>query len=198
MGVTRWLVLALALGGGCGPAAPRDAVAYLPAGAEGETIWFVERRSRREYLVVCHSRRTPPCVRTTPTSARTTEQLEAWAATGGTVVRAPRAEPTTPPDETPASPTAPATGTPDERPAEALTTGRLRFDATPWCHVSVDGTVLGQTPIVDHELSVGAHLLRCQNEELRADHTMTIEIRPGELTRRRISLPPGVGETAHP
>ncbi len=66
--------------------------------------------------------------------------------------------------------------------------GALTFDARPWCIVSVDGRRLGQTPIVNVPLSSGSHTVSCANPELNVTRRVNITVRPGETTRRRISL----------
>jgi serine/threonine-protein kinase len=66
--------------------------------------------------------------------------------------------------------------------------GTLTFDARPWCQVAIDGTPVGQTPIVNRSLPAGRHSIRCTNPELGVTRTINVEIRPGEPTRQRISL----------
>ncbi|MCC7540012.1 MAG: serine/threonine protein kinase [Deltaproteobacteria bacterium] len=96
-------------------------------------------------------------------------------AVGGTTPATPR-EPTRP--ERPERPETPAPSGP----------GRLTFGAVPWCNVTIDGRRVGQTPIVNHELSAGNHTLVCQNPELGVTRTITVHIDPGQTARRRIVL----------
>ncbi len=66
--------------------------------------------------------------------------------------------------------------------------GQLTFDARPWCQVSIDGSGVGQTPIVNRTLPSGHHRITCTNPDLGVTRTVNVEIRPGETTRQRISL----------
>jgi serine/threonine-protein kinase len=76
----------------------------------------------------------------------------------------------------------------DDTPAPAGGPGKLTFDARPWCNVSVDGRRLGQTPIVNHTLPSGSHRITCANPELGVSRNLTVDIEPGETTRRRLDL----------
>jgi serine/threonine-protein kinase len=66
--------------------------------------------------------------------------------------------------------------------------GQLTFDARPWCQVSIDGSPVGQTPIVNRTLPSGSHRITCTNPDLGASRTLTVQIRAGETTRQRIDL----------
>ncbi len=66
--------------------------------------------------------------------------------------------------------------------------GTLRFDARPWCNVSIDGRNVGQTPIVNQVLEAGPHRLTCTNPELGVTRNLRVNIQPGETTRRRLDL----------
>ncbi|MEM9191585.1 MAG: serine/threonine-protein kinase [Myxococcota bacterium] len=84
----------------------------------------------------------------------------------------------------------PAAGRPTMMVADAPVAagpGRLTFDARPWCNVAIDGSPVGQTPIVNRTLSAGTHRVTCRNPEL-GTRTVTVTIRPGETPRQRISL----------
>ena len=66
--------------------------------------------------------------------------------------------------------------------------GALTFDARPWCNVSIDGTAVGQTPIVNRQLPAGRHRITCTNPDLGVTRNVNVEIQPGQTTRQRISL----------
>jgi serine/threonine-protein kinase len=66
--------------------------------------------------------------------------------------------------------------------------GAVTINATPWCNVSIDGRRVGETPIVNHTLSSGRHSVVCTNPDTGASRTVSIEVRPGETTRTRITL----------
>ena len=72
--------------------------------------------------------------------------------------------------------------------AAAAGPGQITIDARPWCNVTIDGRSLGQTPIVNHSIASGRHTVVCTNPELDASRTVSVEVRPGETTRTRISL----------
>jgi serine/threonine-protein kinase len=65
--------------------------------------------------------------------------------------------------------------------------GMVTINATPWCEVSIDGRRIGETPIVNHSLPSGRHSVVCTNPEA-GSRTVSIEVRPGETTRTRITL----------
>jgi serine/threonine-protein kinase len=66
--------------------------------------------------------------------------------------------------------------------------GFLTFAATPWCNVTIDGQPVGQTPIVNKELTAGRHRVVCSNPEVGRTETITVDIQPGQTTRQRINL----------
>jgi len=80
---------------------------------------------------------------------------------------------------------APATAAPDPAVAE---TGLLNLDTTPWSIVSVNGRVLGQTPVVGASLPVGTHSLVLSNPEQSIRTTYQVTISAGKTTARRIGL----------
>lgn len=66
--------------------------------------------------------------------------------------------------------------------------GTLTFDARPWCNVSIDGQNVGQTPIVNRSIPAGSHRITCVNPELGVTRTISVDVEPGQPTRRRIDL----------
>ncbi len=73
-------------------------------------------------------------------------------------------------------------------PAPAGGPGKLIFDARPWCNVKIDGTSVGQTPIVNRPLPSGPHHITCTNPELHVTRNVTLQIQAGQTTRQRINL----------
>ncbi len=65
--------------------------------------------------------------------------------------------------------------------------GRLTFNSTPWCNVSVDGRNAGQTPVVNFQLSPGRHTIVCENPQA-GTRRIPINIAPGETVRRSITF----------
>jgi len=80
---------------------------------------------------------------------------------------------------------APSTSTPRSREgtpvrkAVAVAKGTLEFRIRPYAVVSLDGKVLGQTPLDAVEVSVGRHTVRLVNKELGKDVTRTVEVKAG-------------------
>ncbi|MFK7990710.1 MAG: PEGA domain-containing protein [Sandaracinaceae bacterium] len=65
--------------------------------------------------------------------------------------------------------------------------GRLTFNSTPWCNVSIDGRNAGQTPVVNFQLSAGRHTIVCTNPTAGTQR-VTVNIPPGQTVRRAITL----------
>jgi serine/threonine-protein kinase len=66
--------------------------------------------------------------------------------------------------------------------------GRLNLDTSPWSIVSINGRVLGQTPIVGAVLPAGTHTLVLTNPEQGLKTTYQVTITAGRTTARRIGL----------
>lgn len=62
--------------------------------------------------------------------------------------------------------------------------GMLNFDSAPWARVSVDGRVLGVTPLRGVHLPAGTHQLRLDNSELGTSTTFVVEIKAGQSVSR--------------
>jgi hypothetical protein len=159
-------------------------VAYTPAGMGGNAVFFVEERGdgdRRQFVVMCHPERTPPCARVVPGTIRNEASLTAWVESQAAFERRVRPRPrvraimgprvrTPVPlvDEEGASATAQAEEVVDARtpPQEAPPpevrpgTGIVNI-VTPggWANVyDGEGHFLGQTPI-QLRLAEGEHTL---------------------------------------
>lgn len=68
------------------------------------------------------------------------------------------------------------------------TSGFLSLVTSPWTQVSLGGRDLGTTPLVRVRLPVGHHVLRLVNEEEGISEQYEVEIRPAEITTRRLGL----------
>jgi serine/threonine protein kinase len=78
----------------------------------------------------------------------------------------------------------------EEQPAEQPASnapGRLTFNSTPWCNVTIGGRSLGETPLVNHELPAGRHTVVCTNPQA-GERRVTVNIPPGESVRRAITF----------
>jgi hypothetical protein len=65
--------------------------------------------------------------------------------------------------------------------------GALNFDSSPWARVSIEGRVLGVTPLRGVHLPAGTHQLRLENSELGTSQTVVVEIKPGQSVSRFVS-----------
>ncbi|MCC6747210.1 MAG: serine/threonine protein kinase [Deltaproteobacteria bacterium] len=72
----------------------------------------------------------------------------------------------------------------------SATTARARLDvnAVPWAQVYVDGQLRGETPIQGLLLPAGRHRVRLVNPKLNLSSSFTVQLRPGELTRKVVRL----------
>ena len=88
---------AIALGALLVACGPTERVVYRPGGMTGDSVVFVEERDtregRRQYLVLCHPARVPPCVRVAPETKRSETDIEEWLASDTTPRRGPRPVP---------------------------------------------------------------------------------------------------------
>jgi len=66
--------------------------------------------------------------------------------------------------------------------------GFLTIDTSPWAMVSVNGKLLGQTPLVGVKLPSGTQVLSLKNPELGIQTTYTVTIEPGKTAARRIGI----------
>ena len=66
--------------------------------------------------------------------------------------------------------------------------GFLTLDSTPWSDVSVDGTPVGQTPVVRVKLPAGPHVLTLVNREQGLSTTYQVTIEAGKTSVRRVGL----------
>ncbi len=78
------------------------------------------------------------------------------------------------------APTAPATA--------AAEPGFLTFDTYPFTKVSENGRVLGTTPLVRVSLPPGAHTLTVENADQGIKSAVTVTIKSGETTTKRVGL----------
>jgi serine/threonine-protein kinase len=105
--------------------------------------------------------------------------------------RKPNASLRTSPSATPPHPSAPLSTTappvvPAPAPAEALP-GTLKLRIVPWAEVSLDGRLLGTTPLRPLPVSPGAHTIRLQHPSYRPLQK-TVRVRSGETTVLEVDL----------
>ena len=98
-------------------------------------------------------------------------------------------EPTRAPLPVDAPPAAAVTPPPSPAPTHAAVEfGFLTIDTTPWSYVTVDGTPLGQTPIVRAKLTAGPHTLTLVNGERGISTTYQVRIDAGKTSVKRLGL----------
>jgi hypothetical protein len=78
---------------------------------------------------------------------------------------------------------------PAKQPAKPAGKGTLRIVSEPSCEVIVDGKARGSTPIAKIELSAGKHRVQLINSRFGIDRSYTVEIKPGEVTKKRYNFP---------
>jgi serine/threonine-protein kinase len=72
--------------------------------------------------------------------------------------------------------------------APAVATGLAQLGCTPSaCSVSVDGNDVGDTPILELELSAGAHTVVFTNNETKTTTTRRLTVAPGETTKLSVT-----------
>jgi hypothetical protein len=68
--------------------------------------------------------------------------------------------------------------------------GRVTIDAAPqWCNVTIDGHLVGPTPLANYELSAGSHVVRCETSGGLA-RTFPVQIYEGSTTRHKFTTSP--------
>ncbi len=72
-------------------------------------------------------------------------------------------------------------------------TGTLQIQTVPWSQVTVNGRMVGNTPQQAISLPPGNHQVTLVNPEFNIRHTIMVQIRAGETTRRIERLPIGGG-----
>jgi serine/threonine-protein kinase len=73
-------------------------------------------------------------------------------------------------------------------PPPATGDGYLTLMTSPWTTVTLDGRVLGDTPLVRERLPAGHHRLRLVNEDEGISESYDVDIVAGETTTRRLGL----------
>jgi serine/threonine-protein kinase len=69
-------------------------------------------------------------------------------------------------------------------------TGRLYFNAIPYCNVTIDGRPYGVTPLVGVEIPAGRHTIRCSSPPIGVTKTVPVNIPPNGTVRHQIKLSP--------
>jgi hypothetical protein len=73
-------------------------------------------------------------------------------------------------------------------PETAADIGYLTIDTTPWSIVSLNGQVLGQTPLIGVRLPIGTQYLMLRNPDSETITRYAVTIEAGKTTSRRIGL----------
>jgi serine/threonine protein kinase len=77
---------------------------------------------------------------------------------------------------------------PKDKPPVNLPPGELRLSSNPSCEVLVDGKARGATPLGGIMLSPGKHKVQLVNSRFKIDQTYTVEIKSGEVTKKKFDL----------
>jgi len=82
----------------------------------------------------------------------------------------------------------PAAASPKPADNAKTATGLLRLNSRPWSEVTIDGKVVGNTPLMNHALPAGPHTVRLSNPQFRTSKTLKIQIEPGKTVTRVVDL----------
>ena len=66
--------------------------------------------------------------------------------------------------------------------------GRLSLSTDPWTHVSLNGRMLGDTPLIEVALPAGRHRLKLSNEQAKIDVAIEVEVKAGQVTKKVLRL----------
>ncbi|MBL8915946.1 MAG: serine/threonine protein kinase [Archangium sp.] len=66
--------------------------------------------------------------------------------------------------------------------------GKLSLNTDPWTHVSLNGKMLGDTPLIEFALPAGRHRLQLTNEKEKIDLAIEVEVKPGQTTKKVLKL----------
>jgi serine/threonine-protein kinase len=75
-----------------------------------------------------------------------------------------------------------------KKPPVAPVVGKLSLSTTPWTHVSFNGKVLGDTPLIDCVLPAGHLTLKLTNEDKDINTVIEVDIKAGQPTRKVLKL----------
>jgi serine/threonine-protein kinase len=74
-----------------------------------------------------------------------------------------------------------------QKKVEALK-GKLSLSTDPWTHVSLNGKLLGDTPLIELPLPIGRHRLQLINEQAKIDLAIEVEVKAGQVTKKVLRL----------
>ena len=66
--------------------------------------------------------------------------------------------------------------------------GKLTLSTDPWTHVSLNGKMLGDTPLIELPLPAGRHRLQLSNEQAKIDLAIEVEVKAGQITKKVLHL----------
>jgi serine/threonine-protein kinase len=69
--------------------------------------------------------------------------------------------------------------------------GLLTLRTSPWCEVTLDGTVAGTTPLVKLKVAAGSHTLQLANEKVGLQTKVTLIVAPGQSLVKALTFPVG-------
>jgi serine/threonine-protein kinase len=125
----------------------------------------------------------PPVVAVVPPSLPAVPPPPAIVDAGPELDAGPEASPDAGPEDAgpPELDAGPATAVEPAHPAAART-GTVEFRVRPYATISVDGRLLGDTPLPAQTLSVGKHKVHLVNADLGKDLSFDLTVHPGENT----------------
>jgi hypothetical protein len=75
-----------------------------------------------------------------------------------------------------------------EVPTAAAGEGTLRILVDPWAKVTLDGKLLGITPLKPVKVSEGVHELVLENDELKVKQRRKVKVKAGQVSEVRVSF----------
>ncbi len=66
--------------------------------------------------------------------------------------------------------------------------GKLTLSTDPWTRVSLNGKLLGDTPLIEVSLPAGRHVLKLANEQAKIDTSIEVEVKAGQVTKKVLHL----------
>ncbi len=166
------------------PATPVAASVVIETEPAGATIFLDAKEIGRSPLTVSEARRGEHVVTATlagRSQVRKTFTVKAEGESLVLVLTLPAAP----------APTPPATDEPtrvEVKKPEPARPGKLSLSTDPWTHVSFNGKVLGDTPLLEVPLPAGRHRLTLTNEQANINLAIEVEVKPGQLTKKVLRL----------
>jgi hypothetical protein len=88
----------------------------------------------------------------------------------------------------PPAPPPPVVARPPPPPAPPPAPGAVTVNAIPWGNVYLDGQMIGTTPVLNHAVPAGKHIVVIENPELKQKRRFSVDVSPGKVSKVTTSL----------